>query len=419
MFNIVYSDRWGQVYDNPDIEALAFDGLSFREASNTEMIPLPYGSSLSLMPERFPLGKYRGKMKCFRTMSGFKEGIFSVSVLLPNGYTRLLLPAYKEQKHVSPLPLFAYSFTGFKDNGFYVAAHETEKLKQWDPSQYSTHDLKKKVKKRLQKEPANRLLKHLSHCALYYQCYNAQNIFYERWEGGIPISSVCNAQCCGCISFQKEESSGFPSPQNRIVFTPSIEEIVSTGVNHLNRAEKPLLSFGQGCEGEPTLRGDLLVNSIKEIRRRTDRGTIHLNTNGSNPHVIRKAIEAGLDSIRIGLNSAKEDNYTAYFKPQTYSFKDVMTSIEMGEKIFLSINLLVIPGFTDREEECHALFNLLEKYPVRMVQLRNLNIDPSLYFHVISPPESTVTGMLNFIKLLKKSFPNLKVGSVNPVTSEQ
>lgn len=418
MFNIVYSDHCGQVYDNPDIEALAFDGFSFREALNSEMIPLPYGSSLSLMPERFPFGNYRGKAKMFTTMPGFKEGTFSVSALLPNGYTRLLLPAYKEQKKVPSLPLFAYSFTGFKGNSFYVAAHETEKLKQWDPSCYSTHDLKKKIKKRLEKEPDNRLLKHLSHCALYYQCYNAQNIFYERWEGGIPISSVCNAQCCGCISFQKEETSGFPSPQNRIIFTPSLEEIISTGVNHLNRAEKPVLSFGQGCEGEPTLRGDLLIDSIKEIRKRTARGTIHLNTNGSNHHVIRKAIEAGLDSVRIGLNSAKEDNYTAYFKPQTYSFKDVMTSIEIAEKIFLSINLLVMPGFTDREEESHALFRLLEKYPVNMVQLRNLNIDPSLYFHLIAPPESRITGMLNFIKSLKKSFPKLKVGSVNPVINE-
>ncbi|HPZ09610.1 MAG TPA: radical SAM protein [Candidatus Eremiobacteraeota bacterium] len=415
MFHLVYSDNLGQVYDSPNIEALGFDGRDYRKCFNSEMIPLPFGTCLNLMPERFPLGNCEEKLKVFKKFPYVRGYVSSVSALLPNGYTRLLLPAYKERKRVRTLPLFAYTCVAFKGNSFYVAAHETEKSEKWNPLKYNTDDLKIKIEERLKKEPFNRLIRHLSHCALFYQCYNAQNIFYCRWEGGIPLSSGCNAACLGCISFQKKNTS----PQERIAFTPSIDEILSAGVKHLQNASEAILSFGQGCEGEPTLKGDLLVSSIKAIRNYTDRGTIHLNTNGSRPEVIKEAIRAGLDSIRIGLNSAIENNYMTYFLPQTYSFKDVKTAINLAKEsgIFVSLNLLVMPGFTDREEEIEALFNFLEENPVHMVQLRNLNIDPYVYFRAMPPPGGKLKGMLNFIRLLQQRFPGLKVGSVNPVTS--
>ena len=413
MFCLAYSDSSGNVYDEPVIEALAFSGSSYCELSLKEMIPFPCGTELAMLPGRMPLGKYEGKGGVVRELEGIKPYPMAVSALLPNGYTRLLLPAYKRRKKAPNLPLFSYSAIAFLNGNFYIAAHETEKSERWNPANYCKPELKSIVRKRLLKDPKNRLLSHLSNCALVYGCYNAQNIFFGRWEGGIPVSPTCNSNCFGCISHQKE--SGFPSPQERISFTPSVKEISSIGVKHLTSSKKAMLSFGQGCEGEPTLKGPLIFDAIKSIRSKTDRGTIHLNTNGSRPDVLSSLIDAGLDSVRISINSLVEANYNTYFRPSSFTFSDVKKSfsIALEKGIFTSVNLLVMPGFTDREEEIKPLCKFLKEHPVSKIQLRNLNVDQELFFRLMPPAKAKVRGMLKFINLLKNNFSHIKIGSVN------
>jgi MoaA/NifB/PqqE/SkfB family radical SAM enzyme len=68
-------------------------------------------------------------------------------------------------------------------------------------------------------------------------------------------------------------------------------------------AEDAIVSFGQGCEGEPLMQWRLLERSILKLREKTDRGTINLNTNGSFPDRVTKLCDAGLDSVRVTLNS--------------------------------------------------------------------------------------------------------------------
>ena len=58
--------------------------------------------------------------------------------------------------------------------------------------------------------PENCIITQLAHCALEYSCFTAQNIFYRRYEGGIPVSNACNAACVGCISEQAADCC--PSP---------------------------------------------------------------------------------------------------------------------------------------------------------------------------------------------------------------
>ena len=69
----------------------------------------------------------------------------------------------------------------------------------------------------------------------------------------------------------------------RIRFVPTVDEVLGVALPHLKEAEDPIVSFGQGCEGEPLMQWQLLERSIRELRERTDRGTINLNTNGSFP----------------------------------------------------------------------------------------------------------------------------------------
>ena len=68
----------------------------------------------------------------------------------------------------------------------------------------------------------------------------------------MPSSPACNANCIGCISFQPEEET-IVSTQDRLTFKPTAEEIIEFTVPHLETAPYPIVSFGQGCEGEPLL----------------------------------------------------------------------------------------------------------------------------------------------------------------------
>ena len=107
------------------------------------------------------------------------------------------------------------------------------------------------VQQFLQAYPHNRLVAHLANnCALTYQCPAARNYFMGRWECPIPSSPACNANCVGCISFQPEDEA-IVSTQDRLTFKPRVEEIVEYSVPHLETAPYPIVSFGQGCEGEP------------------------------------------------------------------------------------------------------------------------------------------------------------------------
>ena len=77
---------------------------------------------------------------------------------------------------------------------------------------------------------------------------------------------------------------------------------------------------------------DVLQRSIRMVRGKTSKGMINLNTNASRPKVIARLFDAGLDSIRVSLNSAQIDYYTRYFKPRDYTFVDVMQSIKIAKK---------------------------------------------------------------------------------------
>ena len=79
--------------------------------------------------------------------------------------------------------------------------------------------------------------------------------------------------------------------------------------------------------------------------------------------------------------------------------------------IYTSINLLVFPGFTDREEEMEGLIDLIRGTNLDLIQMRNLNIDPDLYLKTMGRGEGM--GIAKMIGALKKEFPFLQFGYFN------
>ncbi len=185
-------------------------------------------------------------------------------------------------------------------------------------------------------------------------------------------------------------------------------------VPHL-QAGKTIISFGQGCEGEPLTVWPRLVRAVERIRRYTGAGTININTNGGIPEGLEALAGAGLNSARISLLSALPGSYQRYHRPQNYSLDQVGQSIDRlgAAGVFISLNLLVMPGFTDRREEMAALFKWLRRHPVDMIQLRNLNIDPDWFWRVMGPASGPAAGISRFCAELKEEFPGLLVGNFN------
>ena len=405
---LLYADSKGNIYDDPDLLMVCRRGEEFALPKPNELTPLPAESNIFFLPNRYALGL---DPKTGRLVVTDK---LAVAAFICPGYTLTGICAYKKQQNSSPLPLFAYGAVGYFNGKFYVCAKKVDK----DKRQVFLNIPKKKIeigaKNLLKKYPDNRLISHLTKCALTYCCPAARNFALGRFEAPLPISMECNARCIGCISKQPKESK-IPATQDRITFTPTPSEICEVMEEHASKEKRPIFSFGQGCEGEPLTHWKTIEQAITLYRKKNGKGTININTNGSITHSIPHLKEAGLSSIRVSLNSANKVLYQKYYRPKGYEFDDVKATIKLAKSLglFVSINLLYFPGVTDTESELTYLLDLIEDTKLDLIQLRNLNIDPDIYLS-IQDNLSPSMGFLNFKKRLKKNFPWIKFGYFNP-----
>lgn len=403
---LLVADENGEIYDDPRHIAGGMSGGDFVPLTPDDLVPLPEGSKFFFIPKGRPIG--------FNKKGGaaIVDGAYPVSAFLPPGYTRTYFPAYEEFQSEPILPLWSYTAVAWYKDDFYAAAVQVAWMKKADPKLHDDDVIGPLVKKMLAEHPKNRLLKHLEKCAMYYHCFAAKNLFVGRWEAPLPTSPSCNARCIGCLSLQEGEC---PASQDRINFVPTPEEIAEAATPHLKNAEDAIVSFGQGCEGEPLIQSETLAKAVGMMRKETTRGVINLNTNGCSPERIRSLRDVGLDSIRISLNSPDRERYNQYYRPKGYTLEDVIDSIRASKEIglFTSMNLLVFPGYTDREEEAEKLFQLVRETEIDLVQMRNLSIDPSLYLNAVKRPGGKPLGVKNLVALLKAEFPFLRIGYFN------
>lgn len=411
--NLVYADEKGQVYDHPDYLAVARSGESLLEILEDELIPLPDGATLVSLPHSKPIGldPETGKMAAL-------EGS-AVGALLPQGFTRLLLPGYLKTDQEYKFPLFGYTAVVWKDDQFYVAARQSDEHDKWNPANCSYEEVKVRADQLVQQYPENRVFQHISHCALEYECLTASNTFLNRWEGALPVSYSCNAGCFGCISEQPDDS-GFVAPQTRMNFKPQVDELVEVMLHHLQTPES-IISFGQGCEGEPSTQVQLITEAMRRVRKKTDVGYININTNAGLTDHIRAIVDAGLDLIRVSTISAIDEHYNAYYRPRGYNLENVEKSLRYcaDQGVYSSINYLCFPGVFDREEEMEAMIEFIRRTGVKLIQLRNLNIDPDSYLSMIPKPQGELFGMKQAIEIYQQELPDVVIGSYTHIPPKQ
>jgi pyruvate-formate lyase-activating enzyme len=413
---LLFADPKGRVMEHPYLIATLRSGEELVPPQDRP-IPLPAAGRLVHLPGRLPVGlnPETGELELVREMKvGGKRFVPSaVGALLPPGYTRTFLPG--EVKGDGPLlPQWAYTAAAWGKDGPVAWAIHTDTRSHWDPERYSTPEMKALVDGHMARFPGNRVLKQLKTCALLYRCFTAQNTFYVRDEAAIPASVMCNARCVGCISDQPED--GPPSSHERMDDGPSGEEMGAIGLYHLEHASgRAMVSFGQGCEGEPLTRYKAIAEAIRSMRAHTDKGSININTNASLTHGLAALFDAGLDAVRVSLNSAVKELYEAYYKPVKYTWEDVEASIALARErgAYLALNLLLFPGVTDREGEVRALERLVSRYQVDQVQTRSLCIDPIQYLEVARGRGAggEPIGIRALLKRLKAARPGLIIGN--------
>jgi pyruvate-formate lyase-activating enzyme len=409
---ILYSDGNGNIFEDTSLFVTGRTGWDAIPVPEDEWIELPEGGQLYELPGRRGIGidVETGEMRLC-------EKGWAVAAFIPPAHTGFYLAAYETASDAPTLPLFCYTAAGWLNEKTYVPCVRIEEDIRQDFGGYEEPIVEQGVQKALEAYPHNRLVQHLANnCALTYKCPAARNYFIGRWECPIPSSPACNANCVGCISFQPEDET-IISTQDRLTFKPSAEEIIEYTVPHLESAPYPIVSFGQGCEGEPLLMWQTLRESIIEIRKHTTKGSININTNGSKPDAVRELCKVGLDSIRVSLNSVRKHIYEPYYCPNNYAFEDIIESLKVVNSFggWTSINYFVFPGMTDSVEEYEALRKVIRETGLKMIQWRNFNIDPDWYLGKIGVTDTgEALGVSQLLELIHEEFPEVKYGYFNP-----
>ena len=405
---MVYADASGEIFDHPKLGMALFDGFRIRPPTEEELVPLPPGSDMFLLPGRLPLG-FSGKKN---HLIEYEGDVSAVSAFLAPAWLRLAHPAYRTLPDAGTLPLFAYAPVGWANGTFWTTGLRIDPEQRQDPNLFDIGRIGEGVRRDLRRFPSNRLLHQLRRCALDYGCRAAQNLFLKRWECPLPTSGSCNARCIGCISHQEGE---IPVTQERLEVKPTASEVAEVALLHFSRVNKPIASFGQGCEGEPLNRRKTLVNAVRLIRNHDMTSTMNLNSNASRPAAVQELMEAGLSSVRVSLASPTAALYDRYHRPVDYTFDDVLESMRMVKRKggFLSLNLLVFPGLTDRTSEIEALEALVRDFQVDMIQWRNMNIDQEYYLDAMGRGEQCL-GLAQAVQRIKDAFPNLRHAYFNP-----
>lgn len=409
---LLYSDGKGNIFEDITLLATGRSGWDAVPIYLNDWMELPDGGSLYELPERKAIGIdiKTGDMRLC-------EKGWAVAAFIPPAHTGFYLAAYESTEQAPTLPLFCYTAAGWFNNKFYVPAIRIEKDIRQESSGYDQQKINIGTEKLLNAYPQNRLVQHLmNNCCQTYHCPAARNFSLGRWECPIPVSPACNANCLGCISFQPQEET-ITSTQDRLTFKPRAEEIVEFTVPHLETAPFPVVSFGQGCEGEPLLMWETIRDSIIEMRKHTTKGSININTNGSNPEAVKVLCETGLNSIRVSTNSVRKNIYEAYYRPNNYSFEALAECIKVVRSFggWASINYFVFPGMTDSLEEYEALRKFILDTDLNMIQWRNFNIDPDWYLGKIGVTETgECMGVNKLLQNIRNEFPHLKFGYFNP-----
>ena len=169
------------------------------------------------------------------------------------------------------------------------------------------------------------------------------------------------------------------------------------------------MTFGLVCDGEPLASPRIVADAAVQIRAAAPAARITIRTNASSAAAIGRVAAAGVDGLVVRLASARADTYERIQTPRDFRWPDVRGGIRqaVASGLVVTIELLVLPGLTDRAPEADALVALLRELPSGSVlRLRDLAADP--YVVLRANPGTEPDGVEALIDRLRVEAPHVR-----------
>jgi hypothetical protein len=352
------------VFVSADYGATALDGPA--PTALDRAIPVPPGTQLVPLADRAAMGlDRRGEP---RSLGAAR---WAVAAILPPGYVRTHLPSIDAASGSAPLEPLAYSAVAADAQGELVAAAVALNPATVAPSD----DVGAAITRRLGAEPSNKLLRQLARCAREYRCAAARNAFLAQGECALPLGAPANDAAAPLVALRRRDER---APLEPTAFKVTPADAAAVAIAHLE-AGGSSVSFGHACEGEPLDVIRDVADVTTRIRAAVPRGEIVLRTSGASAVAIGRAIEAGIDRVVVRLVSAVGPTYERVHRPLGFRWTDVRAALReaAARRCPITVELLSLPGLTDREAETGALVALLgELPPGTELRLADLAADP-------------------------------------------
>lgn len=401
--NLVYANKRGQIFDHTELYMAARSaGFNF-VPYEIELVELPKEANLYLMQNTVPVAYNQDTTN----MEDFPGGA-AVAAILPQPYLRLFLPAYTCAEG-EQLPPMAYTAIGWLEEKFVTPALQMDKLRPVNVN--STETALAKAAEAKEKFPKNKLIPFLEECISQNACSMAADIFTGGYECAIPVSM---AHCTEPVIPSAALATGC-SGLRKLNFTPSSRDIIEVAMFYADQTKKPLITFGSACEGDPVMVAETVAKAIKVIKKNRPDATVSYIGCAGFPDKMKMLYEAGLDSVRLTVNSVNPSTYERFYRPKGFTFDGIYKSIELAHRagVFVSLGLETLPGLNDRESETQALMDFIEAFKIDLIQMSNLDGDPNAIFQLYNFKFEEIHGIKNMLKLLKKRFKSLKFGYYN------
>ena len=400
MLQAIHSDRSGRVFVSADYGATALDGPI--PAALDRAIPLPADATLVPLADRAAIGiDRRGEPR------PLGPARWALAAILRPGHLRTHIPACDPAAGIPPLEPLPYAAVGGDERGEVVVAavHIGPAGRGEAPA---SDDLASRITARLRAEPSNRLLRQLARCARDHACPTAENVFLGRGEGALPIGAPANDHAGPSVALRRREER---APLDPTALAASTADVAAVANAHF-AAGGTSVSFGHACEGDPLASVRIVADAVTLIRR-PEGAEIIVRTSGSSTAALARAADAGIDRVCIALASAHGPTYERVHGPVGYRWTDVRSTFRdaASRKLAITVELLSLPGLTDRETEARALVALLGELPAGTV-LAPIDLAADPYVLLASlPPEPVTAGIAALLTRLRTDAAHVRLAA--------
>jgi len=185
-----------------------------------------------------------------------------------------------------------------------------------------------------------------------------------------PDKKRCNFDCIYCELEPAKPVIKYENP-------PKVEEIFEEVKNVINEFDFDVLTITSN--GEPTLYPylDELINKLKTLNKKL---LILSNSSTIDNKEIQNSLKK-LDIVKLSLDSVNEKTFKKIDRPyKNIKLEEIIKGIIEFRKIFeneLIIEILVVKGINDKEEEFRALNDVLKKINPNRVDISTIDRPPA------------------------------------------